>query len=79
MVFCMEKALVENVIKPGLWFFAETPQIDDDGVADFSGLYEKGYIKRITLRIFDKEKQYLWPLPSKDILINKNLKQNPGY
>ena len=74
-----QKALVENVIKPGLWFFAETPQIDDDGVADFSGLYEKGYIKRITLRIFDKEKQYLWPLPSKDILINKNLKQNPGY
>ena len=72
-------ALRENVVNKGLWFFPETPPIDEDGIADFSGMYQKGLIKLITQRQFDKNRQYLWPIPSKDILINDNIKQNPGY
>jgi hypothetical protein len=72
-------ALREKVVNPGLWFFPEVPPIDEDGIADFSGMYGKGLIKLITQRQFDKNRQYLWPIPSKDILINDNLKQNPGY
>ncbi|MDR1160734.1 MAG: RagB/SusD family nutrient uptake outer membrane protein [Tannerellaceae bacterium] len=72
-------ALRDKVVNPGLWFFPEVPPIDEDGIADFSGMYGKGLIKLITQRQFDKNRQYLWPIPSKDILINDNLKQNPGY
>jgi len=72
-------ALREKVVNPGLWFFPEVPPIDEDGIADFTGMYEKGLIKRITQRQFDPNRQYVWPIPSKDILINDNLTQNPGY
>lgn len=68
-----------KIIKPGLWFFPQTPVIDDDGVADFTPMYNASLIKLITLRDFDATKQYLWPIPSKEILINSNLKQNPNY
>ncbi|MGI6574204.1 MAG: RagB/SusD family nutrient uptake outer membrane protein [Fermentimonas sp.] len=71
--------LREKIIKPGLWFFPETPPIDEDGVADFSSMYNKGYCKLMALRYFDKTRHYLWPIPSKEILINDNIKQNPGY
>ena len=71
--------LREKVVQPGLWFFPEVPPIDEDGIADFSIMYNKGLIKRITQRSFDKNKQYLWPIPAKDILINSNLTQNPNY
>ena len=71
--------LRENVVKKGLWFFPEVPEIDEDGNPDFSSMYQKGLIKLITQRQFDKNRQYLWPVPSKDIIINDNIKQNPGY
>lgn len=28
---------------------------------------------------FDPEKNYLWPIPTQELLLNKNLKQNPGW
>lgn len=28
---------------------------------------------------FDPEKSYLWPIPTQELLLNKNLKQNPGW
>ena len=37
---------------------------------------------RITVgspRNFDPAKHYLWPIPQKEIDLNKNLKQNPNY
>ncbi|KKN06238.1 hypothetical protein LCGC14_1079330 [marine sediment metagenome] len=30
-------------------------------------------------RNFNPDKDYLWPLPDRDILLNPNLQQNPGY
>lgn len=68
-----------KIVNTGLWFFPQTPAIDEDGLADFSTMYDAGLIKRLTIRNFDATKQYLWPIPSKEILINKNLAQNPGY
>lgn len=68
-----------KVINPGLWFFPQTPEIDDDGTAIFEPLYDAGLIKRLALRDFDAAKQYVWPLPTKEILINPNLIQNSGY
>ncbi|MDR3140676.1 MAG: RagB/SusD family nutrient uptake outer membrane protein [Tannerellaceae bacterium] len=71
--------LKTNVYDKGLWFFAETPQIDEDGLADFAPLYQAGYAKLLTNRLFDASRQYLWPIPSKEIIINSNIQQNPGY
>lgn len=71
--------LKEKVVEPGLWFFPMTPEIDEDGVADLSPMYEAGLVKRLAIRRFEAPKQYLWPIPSKEILINANLEQNPGY
>ncbi len=71
--------LIENVVKRGLWFFPGVPEIDENGIADFSEMASAGLIKLLAERKFDATKQYLWPIPTKEILINENLKQNPGY
>ena len=39
---------------------------------------DNGYI-RTQLRKFNPARDYLWAIPSHDINLNKNLKQNPGY
>lgn len=71
--------LSSTIIPQGLWFWSETPQLDDDGIADFTPMYNAGYCKILAIRNFDASKQYLWPIPTKEVLINENLKQNPGY
>ncbi len=71
--------LKENIITKGLWFFPMTPDVDENGIANLAPMYEAGLAKRLAIRTFDASKQYLWPLPSKEILINDNLVQNPGY
>lgn len=68
-----------KIVKQDLWFFPEVPPIDEDGVADFSSMYNKGLVRILADRKFDAIKQYLWPIPTKEILINPNLRQNSGY
>lgn len=70
--------LREKVVKPGLWFFPQTPQIDNDGVVDFTPMYSAGLIKQLAVRKFDASRQYLWPIPSTEVLAS-NLVQNPNY
>jgi hypothetical protein len=67
-----------KVVNKGLWFFPETPQIDEDGDADFETMYNVGLVKLCAVRNFPSH-QYLWPIPTKEILINSNLSQNQGY
>ena len=55
------------------------PEIDDDGIPDLSEMEKNGYIVTFYKMQFDKSKNYLWPIPADDILINPKLKQNPGY
>jgi starch-binding outer membrane protein, SusD/RagB family len=71
--------LKAKVVNAGLWFFPMTPEIDEDGIADLSPMFEQGLVKRLAIRRFEAPRQYLWPIPSKEILINSNLKQNLGY
>ncbi|NEW85496.1 MAG: RagB/SusD family nutrient uptake outer membrane protein [Mariniphaga sp.] len=72
-------ALKTKVVDKKLWFFPGTPQIDEDGIPDFKPMFDAGLIKLLIERKWDKERQYLWPVPSKEILINSHLVQNPGY
>lgn len=80
-----EKALTRPVI--GLpdpsaqdrskWPFPGVTPLDEDGIPDYSGFGED--VKILAERNFDKEKQYLWPIPNVDRIQNSNLTQNPGY
>lgn len=68
-----------KLVDAGLYFLPSPPVIDADGLPDLTTLYNNGYLKLLAVRGFDATKQYLWPIPTKEILINKNLVQNPGY
>ena len=71
--------LKENVVSKKLWFFPGIPNVDENGISDFTEMANSGLIKLLAERQFDASRQYLWPIPTKEILINENLKQNPGY
>jgi starch-binding outer membrane protein, SusD/RagB family len=68
-----------RVVNQNLWFLPGIPVIDEDHLPDFSAIYNAGRIKLLSNRSFDASKQYLWPIPAKEILINPNLTQNPNY
>ena len=70
--------LIEKVTSQGGWFWPSTPTIDEDGVPDFTAMEQAGQISVLSQRSWD-DRQYLWPIPTKEILINENLVQNPGY
>lgn len=70
--------LVENVVNKGGWFWPRTPQIDDDGIPDFTEMEKSNEVMILTQRNWN-DRQYLWPIPTKEIFINPNLVQNPGY
>jgi len=71
--------LKTNVVDKGLWFFPTVTEIDENWLPDFGPMHSTGLIKMLVERNFDKNRQYLWPIPSKEIIINPNLAQNPGY
>ena len=54
------------------------PEIDENGLADFSKLESAGKVAVIAEKKWD-DRQYLWPIPTTEILINSNMKQNPNY
>jgi len=70
--------LISDVTSKGDWFWAFSPDIDENGLPDFSKLESAGKVQAITQRLW-LDRQYLWPIPTSEIVINKNMKQNPGY
>lgn len=72
--------LRNKVVKPGLWFWPDTPPIDEDGIALFeeTNMFKEGRIRRLAKRSWPN-RQYLWPIPTSEIQINDNLVQNPEY
>lgn len=55
------------------------PVIDEDGLPDLSPMETAGYITTFYKMSFDPKKNYLWPIPANDILVNDKLEQNYGY
>ncbi|SDL89188.1 RagB/SusD family nutrient uptake outer membrane protein [Kriegella aquimaris] len=70
--------LMDNVVTPGLWFWGMTPEIDADGLPDFSALLNAGLCRSLNTINFPT-RQYLWPIPASERLLNANLTQNEGY
>ena len=61
------------------WFWGGmTPQIDEDGIADFSAIEAAGYARKGAQRIFP-DHQVLFPIPTYDRTLMPNLSQNDGY
>ena len=62
------------------WKTAETVMNGYAHGAQFSGdpSTDNGFI-RAQKRTFNPNRDYLWPLPSNDVSLDKNLTQNPGY
>lgn len=69
---------MNNIVGKGLWFWSMTPMIDEDGLADFSALFNAGLCQRGAERVFP-DRQYLWPIPTHDMELCPNLTNNPGY
>lgn len=55
------------------------PEIDENGIADLSYMVDEGYIVKASERMFNAQRDYLWPVPAADLLINENLDQNPNW
>ncbi|MGA0556281.1 RagB/SusD family nutrient uptake outer membrane protein [Larkinella sp. VNQ87] len=80
-----EKALTRPVIglpDPAVqnrakWPFPGVTPLDDDGIADYTSFGSD--VKVVAQRTFDKNRQYLWPIPALERRVNPNLTQNPGY
>lgn len=70
--------LKAKVVDKNLWFFAGTPTIDDNGIPDFTEMSKTGLIKNLVPTSWNN-RQYLWPIPTAEIQINPNMKQNEGY
>lgn len=70
--------LIEKVVSQGDWFWPYAPDIDENGLADFTKMESAGKIAVVAQKKWD-ERQYLWPIPTTEILINPNMKQNPNY
>ncbi len=68
----------EQLVDKGLWPWPSTPQIDEDGIADFSPWVEAGQVMYGAKRNFP-EHQYLWPIPTYDRELCPELNDNPGY
>ena len=68
-----------QLVDKGLWPWPSKPQIDEDGLADFSEWFDKGQVMLGAKRTFP-ERQYLWPVPTHEIELCPNLlPDNPGY
>ena len=71
--------VMKKIVNDGLWPLPAIPQIDEYGIPNLTPIYEKGYYSLLSDWKFDASKNYLFPIPSSEILINNNLTQNPNY
>ncbi|MDR1170983.1 MAG: RagB/SusD family nutrient uptake outer membrane protein, partial [Bacteroidales bacterium] len=72
------RQLIQNW-KDGNYPVGGVPDIDENGIADLSGMVDAGYIVVASERVFDAGRDYLWPVPDADRMINDNLDQNPNW
>ncbi|MEA4935335.1 MAG: RagB/SusD family nutrient uptake outer membrane protein [Paludibacter sp.] len=59
------------------WPFPGVPVIDKNGIPDYSAMIND--CKVLGTRNFNEKRQYLWPIPGKELLVNPNMMQNEGY
>ncbi len=60
-------------------YLSNAPAIDSNGTPTYSNVTNKSKMRVIEVRLFDKDKDYLWPIPRLETEVNKALEQNPKY
>ncbi len=73
-----DKDGAKKVEKDGHWFWDVPPTFDEDDIPNFQALIDKGYCDIHSKGNFS-DRMYLWPIPAKELIINKNMTQNEGY
>jgi hypothetical protein len=53
------------------------PTFDENGMPHYDAYGDE--LRQFDTRNFNPARDYLWPIPQKELDINSNLKQNPGY
>jgi len=77
--------IAENVLNGPLYgriprgLLSSAPVVDENGTPNYSNVSNRSEMRVIEQRVFDKNKNYLWPIPQFETDINSNLKQNNGY
>ena len=79
--------IAENVLngplygRPPRGLLSAAPTIDENGVPDYSNVPNREEMRVVEVRKFNKEenRDYLWPIPQREITANPALIQNPGY
>lgn len=67
--------------RPLRGYLSAAPTIDENGIPDYSNVPNKDEMRVVEVRKFTKEedRDYLWPIPQREITANPMLVQNPGY
>ena len=65
--------------RPPKDYLHSAPKIDENGTPDYSTVTNKNDMRVIELRSFNKERDYVLPIPRIEIETNTALKQNPNY
>jgi len=60
-------------------FLTSAPRIDENGTPHYENVSNSGQMRVIETRIFNKDRDYLWPIPRLETEVNPTLVQNPGY
>lgn len=58
---------------------ATAPKIDENGTPDYSVVPNRVDMRVVEVRVFNTNRDYLWPIPNIETVTNKALTQNPGY
>lgn len=60
-------------------FLSNAPHIDENGTPSYVNVSNSGEMRVIETRIYNQNRDYLWPVPRLETEVNKALVQNPGY
>lgn len=60
-------------------FLSNAPIVDENGLPHYENVTNSDLMRVIETRIFNKDRDYVWPIPRGETQINQELEQNPNY
>lgn len=58
---------------------SSAPKIDENGVPDYSVVANRSEMRVVQERKFNPDRDYLWPIPEREMTANPAMTQNPNY
>jgi hypothetical protein len=58
---------------------ANAPAVDANGTPNYTTVSNVADMRVIEVRLFNPNRDYLWPIPNIEVVTNQKLVQNPGY